>query len=127
MLSSPVDLRPETGPATTPWNFWLDAKITRSFSIGRMPFEVYIYVQNALNRKNVRHEYVHTGSTAFDGSHTPFLTAMLRQNAGEEFLQLYDLINHGHRQHYAIARGGDLFWRPREIRFGVQVGFDLAQ
>jgi len=39
---------------------------------------------------------------------------------------LYDLINHGHRQHYEVNQGGDLFGRPREIRFGLQIGFGTS-
>jgi hypothetical protein len=126
LLSSPVDFHTEIGPATTPWNFWLDVSANRSFRIAHFPVRVYFYIQNLLNRKNVMHVYTHTGSTEYDGSHTPNLTEILRQNIGEEFLQLYDLINHGHRQHHTMARGSDLFGRPREIRFGLQVGFSSA-
>ncbi len=42
---------------------------------------------------------------------------------GEEFLTLYQLINIDHRQEYAWGQGGDLFGRPREIHFGLQLEF----
>lgn len=77
--------------------------------------------QNALNRKNVQHVYAHTGTTSNDGAHTPQLTEILRQTVGQEFLNLYDLINHAHRQHYQITQNADLFQTPREIRFGLQL------
>ena len=88
---------------------------------GKFNLNFYLYLQNALNRKNAQHVYVHTGTTTNDGAHTPNLTEILRQFWGQEFLDLYDLINHAHRQHYQIARNSDLFQTPREIRFGMQL------
>ena len=88
---------------------------------GKTRLNFYFYIQNALNRKNVQHVYVHTGTTANDGAHTPNLTEALRQFWGQEFFALYDLVNHAHRQHYQITQNTDLFQTPRELRFGLQL------
>ena len=59
-----------------------------------------------------------TGTTEEDGS-----KELLVDSQGEEFLTLYQLINIDHRQEYTWGQGGDLFGRPREIRFGLQLEF----
>ncbi|NIR50124.1 hypothetical protein GWO43_16595 [candidate division KSB1 bacterium] len=111
---------------TTPWNTLFDVGIDRTFHLGRFPVTAYAYVQNVFNRKNVQHVYWRTGNTGDDGTFTlfPSLRENITQFAGEEFFELYELINLEHRQHYQIVQGGDLFGRPREIRFGLQVGVD---
>jgi hypothetical protein len=109
--------------STTPWHYTVDFKIDRKLDLGAVQAILYVYVQNAFNRKNAQQVYLNTGTTTEDGAHTPNVRAILIANYGEEFLALYDHINHQHRQHYQIMRGGDLFGRPREIRFGLQMAF----
>lgn len=121
MLSNPFPIGAALGRFTAPSNYTLDLKIERAVQIGKTDLNFYLYVQNALNRKNVQHVYWHTGTTTNDGAHTPILTELLRQFWGQEFFDLYDLVNHVHRQHYQITQGTDLFQTPREIRFGLQL------
>lgn len=109
--------------STTPWYYTFDFKIDRKFDLGAVQATFYLYVQNAFNRKNAQQVYVNTGLTTEDGAHTPNVRAFLQESFGDDFLALYDQINHQHRQHYQIMRGGDLFGRPREIRFGLQMAF----
>ena len=125
MLSNPDPLGDEVENAKTPWNHLFDVKLNRAFKVGKLPLNVYVYVQNILNRRNVKHVYPHTGTTTHDGWQTNNVLKFLTEGHGEGHIQLYDLINHGHRQHYQITRGGDLFGRPREIRFGLSVGVGL--
>jgi len=109
---------------TTPWNYQFDFKLDRTFTLSGFPLTAFIYIQNLFNRKNVQHVYWRTSSTLVDGSFDfSGLRDIIAESAGEEFFILYDLINHGHRQHYEVRQGGDLFGRPREIRFGLQIGF----
>lgn len=109
----------------TPMNYQFDFKVNRKFSLGKIPFTAFMYIQNVFNRKNVQHVYWRTGSTADDGSFNiyPGMKKEFIENYGypKEFFVLYDLINLQHRQHYQIEQGGDLFGRPREIRFGLQI------
>ena len=110
---------------TTPWNYQVDLKVARTFSFGNVSFKVFLYMQNILNKKNTINVYRRTGITSSDGSFTSNLDEeYVKKYYGEEFLLLYDLINIQHRQHYQITQGGDLFGRPREIRFGVEVSFN---
>jgi len=100
--------------------------VDRTFSIGGTPLTAFLYVQNLFNRKNIQHVYWRTGSAMQDGTFLdPSLRDVVEMTQGEEFFTLYDLINHDHRQHYELTQGGDLFGRPREIRFGLQVGLKL--
>lgn len=124
MLRYPVPSGLEVGKQKTPWNYKVDLRINRDFTIGRFPVSLFVYVQNLFNRKNVHHVYLHTGLTNNDGWIGPNVARSLNTYHGKEFITLYNLINHEHRQHYQIRYGGDLFGRPREIRFGMQIGFD---
>jgi len=111
---------------TTPWNHQFDVKLDRTFSIGGTPLTAFLYVQNLFNRKNIQHVYWRTGSATQDGTFLdPSFRNVVEMTQGEEFFTLYDLINLDHRQHYQLTQGGDLFGRPREIRFGLQVGLKL--
>jgi hypothetical protein len=115
--------RSEVAKITTPWNYQFDFKIDRSFKLGSGPLKIYLYVQNLFNRKNVQQVYWRTGTTSDDGSFNAFPgdREHFLATYGANAFVLYDLINLKHRQHYQIRQGGDLFGRPREIRFGLQV------
>ena len=101
---------------TTPRIYQFDLKINRSFSLGNSPLTAFIYIQNLLNRKNVQHVYWRTGTAEEDGSRE-----LLTGDQLEGYFELYELINIGHRQEYTWGQGGDLFGKPREIRFGLQI------
>ncbi len=107
----------------TPWNYQFDFKLDRQFSLGKISLTGLVYIQNLFNRKNIQHVYWRTGTANEDGSFDlyPGSKEFLIEKLGEEFFVLYDLINLEHRQHYQITQGGDLFGRPREIRFGLQI------
>lgn len=108
---------------TTPRNYQFDFKIDRSFILGNSPLTASIYIQNFFNRKNVQQVYWRTGTTEDDGSYDPDSRERIVESRGEEFFTLYQFINIGHRQEYAWGQGGDLFGKPREIRFGLQIEF----
>ena len=108
---------------TTPRNYQFDFKINRSFAFGNSPLTAYIYIQNFFNRKNVLHVYWRTGTVEDDGSYDPDRRELIAELWGEEFFTLYQFINIDHRQEYEWAQGGDLFGKPREIRFGLQMEF----
>ena len=126
MLSDnhPQDRGREIADIITPWNYQFDFKINRSFTLENYPLTAYIYIQNFFNRKNVQQVYWRTGTTEDDGSYyNPDLRELVAELRGEEFFTLYQFINIDHRQEYQWAQGGDLFGRPREIRFGLQIEF----
>ena len=115
--------REKVGRITTKWNYQVDMRLDRTFRFGSFAFTAYCYVQNIFNRKNEVHVYWRTGKSDFDDSYTFNLEfeENFRDLYGDELFYMHELINLGHRQHYAIMQGGDLFGRPREIRFGLQV------
>jgi len=119
----------EIGMSTTPWNYQLDIRLDKTIRVGRLAFTAYIYVHNLLNRKNAQHVYPATGDTSDDGSYptTSRWRSYAQQLFGDGFFTLYDQINIGHRQHYQIVNGGDLFGHPREIRFGLRIGFSTDE
>jgi hypothetical protein len=44
-------------------------------------------------------------------------------NGGDQYRELYEAINLDQRQHYWFTEGGDIYSEPRQIRFGVRLGF----
>ena len=113
----------EIGFITTPWNYQFDIRLDKKFTFGNFNLSGYFYIQNIFNRKNITHVYWRTGSAEDDGTFDrfPITRTYIENNYGKEFSVLYDLINHGHRQHYQVRQGGDLYGRPREIRFGIEI------
>ena len=108
----------------TATNARLDARLAKVFSFGGVSMRAYIYAHNVLNQRNVVNVYYRTGLADDDGYLTGsrFETWVAGSvNAyGENFVRLYQAINLDHRQHYWRHQGGDLFGRPREIRFGLE-------
>jgi hypothetical protein len=124
--SDPMLRQLEVARVITPWNYTFDLKIGRPLSVGKLGCKAYVYAQNLFNRKNAQQVYWRTGVTSTDGSFDNFAYAQIaKDDYGERFFVLYDLINIGHRQHYQITQGGDLFGRPREIRFGLKFDFGV--
>lgn len=112
---------------TTPWRFSIDLKIDKTIKIGKTgKITFYAYAQNILNKKNINHVHWRTGNTVDDGAKKMFNDWNLQDSEWfdyDNFIKLYELINIDHRQHYRNSEGGDLFGRPREIRFGVSFNY----
>jgi len=104
----------------TPAVYTFDVKIEKSFYMGRIRMSAYIYAHNLFNRKNVLHVYWRTGSADSDGYLQKYYS-FLKQDYPDEYFTLYNIVNNGHRQHFARAHGGDLYGHPREIRFGIKI------
>ena len=115
------------GASTTPWNFYLDAKLDKTVSITGLDVNFYVYVRNLLNTKNVLNVYPRTGNAYSDGFlEDPDLSGSVIESAGGEgYVVMYRAINLENRQHYLWQgfRGDDLWGHPREIRFGVYINY----
>jgi hypothetical protein len=110
--------------STTPWNSNLDLRMYKGFEIGGVTAEIYFYVQNLLNTKNVINVYRRTGNAYDDGFFSnPDLSASIRASAGHGagYDELYTNANLRNGQHYRNTTGNDLFGTPRQIRFGMRV------
>ena len=111
--------------STTPWTFQVDLQVDKKFTLFGTEARAYAYITNLFNRKNVINVYSRTGNDADDGFLTdPELSQQIVEtNGGEPYQQLYQAINLANRQHYwATEGGGDIYGKPRQLRFGVQLG-----
>jgi len=121
------------GSSTTPWVFQLDLKVDKTVTVaGMFDVNLYVYVQNLLNTKNVYNVYVRSGSAEDDGFLTnPILSRNIVESFGPTYVEMYRAINLQNRQHYwrnqlngtNAFEGGDIYGPPRQIRFGINVSY----
>ena len=111
--------------STTPWNYQLDLRIDKSFSItDKLRASVYLFVQNVLDTKNIINVFLRTGTASDDGFLTdPKLGGTLKAYQREEYEAMYRAINIDYYQGYQTAIGTNLYGPPRQIRFGVQLEY----
>jgi hypothetical protein len=108
--------------STTPWNSNLDLRMYKGFDIAGVTAEIYFYVQNLLNTKNVINVYRRSGNAYDDGFlSNPDLSASILASNGPGYQELYTNANLRNGQHYRNTTGNDLFGTPRQIRFGMRV------
>ena len=118
--------------SVTPWTKQVDLKLDKTFNLGGINTNLYVYVQNLFNTQNVLNVYDRTGNAFDDGFLSdPTLSAGSIAEAGDRYIELYNAINIANRQHYWITQGNgasldqadDLFGEPRQIRVGARVEF----
>lgn len=108
--------------STTPMNFNFDLRIDKTITFSGLNFNLYCYVQNLFNTKNVINVYYRTGNAYDDGYLTnPDLSEKVIEGLGPRYVELYKVINLQNRTHQWAFNGVDLFSAPRQIRFGVRV------
>ncbi len=94
-----------------PWRYRIDMKVDRSFQIGNLDLNAYVWVLNVLNRKNPVTVYTSSG----DAVETGWLSTTSGQASysSEEARALYDLAQKN-PNNYDI---------PRMVRFGLRTSF----
>lgn len=109
--------------ARLPWQYTLDINITKGFSLRRegkenpLLFNVFLWVQNVLNTRNVISVFQYTGAPQDDG----FLTSPQGQQViqsqidAQSYTDLYRILLNSQTGSY----GG-----PRQIRLGMRVNFN---
>lgn len=109
--------------ARLPWQYTLDLNITKGFQLNRegnknpLYFNVFFWVQNVLNTKNIINVFPYTGQPQDDG----FLNspqgqlAVQNQISAQSYTDLYRILLNSQTGNY----GG-----PRQIRLGVRVNFN---
>lgn len=108
--------------STTPWNSNMDFRVYKGFDFAGLNAEIYFYVQNLLNTKNVINVYRRTGNAFDDGFlSNPDLSSAIVASNGPGYEELYRNANLKDGQHYRNTTGNDLFGTPRQIRFGMRV------
>ncbi len=106
--------------STTPWVFQLDMRLDKSFDLGPFTANIYAWVINVLDRKNVDNVFRTTGDPEDDG----WLTSERGLQAiegfrrfSEEDAQLYQDLYRA--WNYASGNYGV----PRQVRFGLRLDF----
>jgi len=107
--------------STTPWNFQLDARIDKSFSIGPFNANLYLWVINVLNIKNVQDVFIQTG-TIDDGylvsnegsARIQAYRSLYGEEVAKDFIDTYNTITNDN---------ADNFGTPRQIRLGFQLEY----
>ena len=95
--------------------------LDKSFDIGPLGMNIYVWVINVLNTQNVTNVYNLSGDAYDDG----YLTSQdgsavvegYRLNYGEEFAQLYEDI------YRATSYAAGNFGTPRQIRLGLRINY----
>ena len=110
--------------SSTPWTYEVDLKVDKGFGLFGADAQLYLYVYNLFNRKNVINVYSRTGSAEDDGflTNSNLSSQIIAASGSDTYRQLYEAINLANRQHYWTTEGGDLFGSPRQIRFGIKLG-----
>jgi len=110
------------GRSMSPWTYNLNIKVDKTFMLGSINMSAFMYVENALDTKNVINVYSRTGNAYDDGFLTdPSLSSEIVAAQGATYQTLYENVNLANGQHYRNDFGRDLFGTPRTIRFGVSV------
>ncbi|MFQ5652762.1 MAG: TonB-dependent receptor domain-containing protein [bacterium] len=100
-----------------PWNIQLDMRIDRTFDMGGVNFNVYLWAINVLGARNwdTREIYSATGDIADNGYlASPEGQTWIAQNGGEPAANLYRL----------VTNSPDRWSVPRQMRLGLR--FDLT-
>ncbi|HTO94376.1 MAG TPA: TonB-dependent receptor [Bacteroidota bacterium] len=112
--------------STTPWNFQVDMRLDKTFNItDRLTANVFFFVINLFNTKNVQNVFLRTGTTDDDGYlSNPSLGQPLINTFGPEYAAVYRAINIDYYEAYQNAIGLNtvpyFFGPPRQVRFGVR-------
>ncbi|PIW99754.1 MAG: hypothetical protein COZ80_03760 [Ignavibacteria bacterium CG_4_8_14_3_um_filter_37_9] len=115
--------------STTPWNYQLDARFDKSFQVSGLNLNVYLWIVNVLNTKNVIAVFGQTGDAYDDG----FLATEIGITAYETFknnpkygqkgadtykelylASIYNEQNDSRTQHFGT---------PRQIRLGIRLDY----
>ncbi len=103
------------GSSTTPWFFQLDARLDKSFTIGPMDLNVYVYVINLLGTKNSIGAFFRTGDPADDGW---FSSVEGRSDAlanGPQYVDFYRAVS--------LGDNSGNYGPPRQVRFGLRLDY----
>jgi hypothetical protein len=113
--------------STTPWTFQVDLRLDKTIKFGALNANIYLFVINLLDTKNVENVFLRTGSTDDDGYlSNPALGGQLIATYGPVYEQLYRAINIDYYEQYQASLGNlsttSLFFGPpRQVRLGIRL------
>lgn len=115
--------------STTPAVFQVDLRVDKTFSLfNDLSANVYVYVINLFDTKNIQNVFLRTGTIDDDGYlSNPDLGGRLVDSYGQDFAQLYRAVNVDYYEAYQNAVGLTTvpFFHgpPRQIRFGIRLEY----
>jgi hypothetical protein len=106
--------------SSTPWTYRLDMRIDKSFMVGPVDMNLYVWITNLFNRQNVIKVF-NTSSDAYDDGWLATNTGKARSDSyapyGEDKQAL-------HQKLYRIDKyDPDHFGPPRQIRLGLRINY----
>ena len=110
--------------STTPWTYQIDLKIDKSFLIvDKLRANIYLFVINLLDTKNVTNVFLRTGTATDDGYLSdPSLGGTLKPYQRADYEAMYKAINIDYYQAYQ-TNVGVLYGPPRQVRLGIQLEY----
>ena len=116
--------------STTPWVFQIDMKVDKTVRVlDRLDVNLYIYVINVLDTKNIENVFPLTGSPSDDGYISdPSSGGKLVSQYGPSYAALYNASlaysNPGtYSPVYTFTGNPTFYGPPREIRFGLRLEY----
>lgn len=118
--------------STTPSTFQVDLRVDKTISLfDELSANIYIWVINLFDTRNVQNVFLRTGSAADDGYLSDFdLGGQLAEQNGPNYVALYNAIQIDYFQSYQRAGGQNqgvgsslLYGPPRQIRLGVRLEY----
>jgi outer membrane receptor protein involved in Fe transport len=109
--------------STTPGEFQVDLRIDKTFNLfDKLSLNVYLFVINLFDSKNIQNVFLKTGSADDDGVlSNPELSAQLAATYGDQYLEMYKTRNIDYQGGYGGA--GNLFGPVRQIRLGFRLEY----
>ena len=117
--------------STTPWNYQVDLRIDKTVNLfDLLNANIYIYVINLFDTKNVQNVFLRTGSASDDGYLTTPGVGLERALADPTYAALYRAINLDYYEQWQYATTGAayttqpyLYGPPRQIQLGVRLEY----
>lgn len=116
----------------TPSTFQVDFRVDKTVNLFDLfNMNIYLYVINLFDARNVQNVFLRTGSATDDGYLSDYnLGGQLAEKNGPEFVALYNAINIDYFQAYQQAggqsqgAGSSFLWGPpRQIRLGIKLEY----
>lgn len=112
------------GNSSTPWVFNTDLRLNTTINLAGVALDAYVLIDNLFNTRHILNVYNRTGDAHSDGFLTDSeLSQVIVENQSPVYVDLYNAINLGHRQHWLTDQIFDLYGTPRQIKVGVGVKF----
>ena len=111
----------ELNASVTPWVYQLDLRLDKSFRVGPVDLNVYLWVINVLNTKNVQDVYLQTGTADDDGYLATPQGQLNTATYGKQYADFYRaFLANGFGWSNGDPVDMNLWGTPRQIRFGLR-------